>query len=240
MEDTLMSNHKLLMETWRRFLKESRESVTEVDGKPIHLYFYAPDSPEFKIFLYVINKTSAGFDSSQVIGGIECVLTEEPCIPKTLQVITSYRDSDYTGTGLGPLLYDLAFFVAHSMGYGLTSDRESGSKRGARDRWSKIEADPTYQKQTTKAGNDTFDYYKDTPDPDDDCEKDEYDDSNATDHSFIKKDTDKIHSVLTQLEANHMNYLDTMSDSKEKKIFLDDIRRRSFDLFHTEYDIASY
>tara|TARA_Y100001937_G_C7101878_1_gene322943 strand:- start:734 stop:1417 length:684 start_codon:yes stop_codon:yes gene_type:complete len=226
------------METWRRFLVESRAPVTEVYGKPIHLYFYAPDSPEFKIFLYILDKTPTGLEYPQIIAGVECDLTEEPCIPKTLQVGVSYRDSVYTGIGLGPLIYDLAFFVAHSMGYGLTSDREAGSKRKARARWSKIEADPNYEKQKTSDGNDTFDYYKDTPDPNDDCEKDEYDESNATDHSFIKKDVDKIHSILMKLEANHMDYLDSIADPKERKLFLEDLRLQAFNLFHTLYDAA--
>ena len=158
---------------------------------------------------------------------------------KTLQVGESYRDSDYTGKGLGPLLYDLAFFVANSMGYGLTSDREAGSKRGARDRWSKIEADPNYEKQRTKAGNDEFDYYNDTPDDlDDDCDKDRFDDSNATDHSFVKKDTDKIHDVLTKLEANHLNYLESIPKASAKKEFLKDLRLISSERFQAEYDLA--
>ena len=228
------------MESWRKFIKESRSAVTEMQGKPIHMFFHSRNSPEFKIILYILDEKPGGRKLARVIGGVECIEIEEPCIPKTLQVGTSYRDSTFAGMGLGPLLYDLAFFVAQSMGYGLTSDREIGSKRGARDRWSKIEADPNYEKQRTKAGNDKFDYNQETPDPDDDCERDEYENSNATDHSFIKKSADNTHDVLMKLEANHMDYLDSIGDPSAVQRFLKNLKSQSNDLFSDEYDMASY
>ena len=228
------------METWRRFLAESRASVTEIDGKQICLYYHSFHPPAFSIVLYIVGPQQDRLEEFRVIAGIDCVPTDDPCIPKTLQVATSYRDSDYAGKGLGPLVYDLAFFVAQSIGHGLTSDRETGSKKGARDRWSKIEADPNYEKQRTKAGNEKFDYYNDTPDdPDDDCSLDIFDpDSNATDHSFIKKDVDQIHSTLMDLEANHLNHIETIPGARAKKEFLKDLRMTSTDLFQDEYDLA--
>ena len=242
MEDIHMSSHRLLVEAWRRFLKESRESVTEIQGKPIHMFFYSRNSPEFKIILYILDEKPGNRKLARVIGGVECIETEDPCIPKTLQVGTSYRDSAFAGMGLGPLLYDLAFFIAQSMGHGLTSDRYTGSKRGAKDRWSKIEADPNYEKQRTKAGNEKFDYYNDTPDDlDDDCSLDIFDpNSNATDHSFIKKDTGNTHDVLMKLEANHMDYLDSIGDPSAVQRFLKNLKSQSNDLFSDEYDMASY
>jgi len=234
-----MNNRKLIMEGWRKFINESRASVTEIDGKQICLYYHSKRPPGFSIVLYIVGPQVDRLTDYKVIAGIDCVATEDPCIPKTLQVGTSYRHSDYTGKGLGPLVYDLAFFVAQSMGYGLTSDRETGSKPKARDRWAKIETDPNYEKQKTKAGNDKFDYYNDTPDdPDDDCTKDLFDDSNATDHSFIKKDVDQIHTTLMALEANHMNHLDSIPKARDKNDFLMDLRLESTDLFHDEYDLA--
>ena len=174
-----------------------------------------------------------------MIAGIDCAPTDDPCIPKTLQVATSYRHSDYAGKGLGPLVYDLAFFVAQSMGYGLTSDRDVGSKPEARNRWSKIEASPNYEKQKTKAGNEEFDYYNDTPlDPDDDCTKDLSDDSNATDFSFIKKNTGNTHDVLMKLEANHMDYLENIPEGEDRNEFLMNLRLESNNLFNDEYDSA--
>ena len=235
-----MNNHNLIMEGWRKFLKESRSAVTEIQGKPIHMFFYSKNSPEFKIILYILDEKPGGRKLARVIGGVECIETEEPCIPKTLQVGTSYRDSDFAGMGLGPLLYDLAFFIAQSMGYALTSDRETGSKRGARDRWEKIQSSPAYEKQTTKAGNDKFDYYGETPDPDDDCTRDEYENSNATDHSFFKKDTGNTHDILMKLEANHMDYLDSIGDPSAVQRFLKNLKSQSNDLFSDEYDMASY
>ena len=235
-----MNNHKLIMEGWRKFINESRTPVTEIDGSQICLYYHSKHPPGFSIVLYIVGPQHNRLEEYKVIGGIDCVPTEDPCIPKTLQVGTSYRDSDYSGKGLGPLVYDLAFFVAQSMGYGLTSDRVTGSKKGAKDRWSKIEADPNYEKQRTKAGNEKFDYYNDTPDDlDDDCSLDIFDpDSNATDHSFIKKDADQIHSTLMDLEANHLNHVETISGARAKKAFLKDLRMASTDLFQDEYDLA--
>lgn len=234
-----MNNHKLIMEGWRKFVNESRASVTEIDGKQICLYYHSKHPPGFSVVLYIVGPQEDSYADYKVVAGIDCVPTDDPCIPKTLQVGTSYRHSDYTGKGLGPLVYDLAFFIAQSMGYGLTSDREVGSKQKARDRWSKIEADPNYEKQKTKAGNDKFDYYNDTPDdPDDDCTKDLFDGSNATNHSFIKKDTGNTHDVLTKLEANHMDHLDSIPKTSVKNAFLKDLRLASTELFNDEYNLA--
>jgi len=239
MGDIRMSNHKLIMEGWRKFISESRAPVTEIDGSQICLYYHSKHPPGFSIVLYIVGPQQDRLEEYKVIGGVDCVPTDDPCIPKTLQIGTSYRDSDYAGKGLGPLVYDLAFFVAQSMGYGLTSDRDVGSKKGAKDRWSKIEANPNYEKQKTKAGNDKFDYYNNTPDdPDDDCTKDSFDDSNATDHSFIKKDADQTHSTLMELEANHLNHMETISGAQAKKAFLKDLRMASNDLFQSEYDMV--
>jgi len=232
-----MSNHKLIMEGWRKFISESRAPVTEIDGKQICFYYHSRRPPGFSIVLYIIEPHPDMHEGFKVIGGLDCVTTDDPCIPKTLQVGTSYRDSDYTGKGLGPLVYDLAFFIAQSMGYGLTSDRETGSKPKARNRWSKIEADPNYEKQKTSAGNDKFDYRNSTPDdPDDDCTKDLFD-TNATDHSFIKKDVDQIHTTLMDLEANHLNHLEKIPEV-DRSDFLMNLRLESTNLFHDEYDLA--
>lgn len=234
-----MSKHKLIMEGWRKFINESRASVTEIDGQQICLYYHSKHPPGFSIVLYIVGPQQDSYAEHKVIAGIDCVPTDDPCIPKTLQVATSYRHSDYTSKGLGPLVYDLAFFIAQSIGYGLTSDRDVGSKPEARNRWSKIEASPSYEKQRTKAGNEEFDYYNDTPDdPDDDCTKDLFSGSNATDHSFVKKDTGNTHDVLMKLEANHMDYLDSIPKPRAKKQFLMDLRMDSANLFVDEYDSA--
>ena len=110
-----MSSHRLIVEGWRKFLKESRASVTQIEGKPIHMFFYSKNSPEFKIILYILDEKPRGRKLARVIGGIECIETEDPCIPKTLQVGTSYMDSAFAGMGLGPLLYDLTFFISPSI-----------------------------------------------------------------------------------------------------------------------------
>lgn len=249
MGDTHMNNHKLIMEGWRKFLKESKSAVTEINGLPIHLYYRNTWRDNFMIILYTVTEEnkeniSKGIkihDNFEILGSIQIVNTEDPCIPKTLQVGTIFRNSKYSGQGLGPLLYDLAFFVAQSMGYGLTSDRETGTKKSARKRWANIEADPNYEKQRTAAGNDTFDYNKSTPDPDDDCTYDDITDRNATDHSFIKKDADKIHSTLMELEANHMDLMDMIQQNlgeNEKSNFLSYLGMAETNMFTDEYDMA--
>jgi len=249
MGDTHMNNHKLIMEGWRKFLKESKSAVTEINGLPIHLYYRNTWRDNFNITLYTVteeNKANIAKgielqDNFEVLGAIQIVNTEDPCIPKTLQVGTIFRNSKYSGQGLGPLLYDLAFSVAHSQGYGLTSDRETGTKKSARKRWAKIEADPGYEKQRTAAGNDTFDYDKNTPDPDDDCTYDDLSDRNATDHSFIKKDIDESYSTLMKLEANHLDLMDIIIQNlgeNEKENFQSFVEMAATNKFTDEYDMA--
>ena len=245
----IMNNHKLIMESWRKFLKESKSAVTEVDGRPIYLFYFNTWRDNFTIILYTVTEEnkeniSKGIelqDNFEILGSIQIVNTEDPCIPKTQQVGTIFRNSKYSGQGLGPLLYDLAFSVAHSQGYALTSDRETGSKKSARKRWAKIEADPNYEKQRTAAGNDTFDYDKSTPDPDDDCTYDDLLDRNATDHSFIKKDIDEDYSTLMKLEANHMDLMDIIQQNlgeNEKQNFQSFLRMAATNMFTDEYDLA--
>ena len=244
-----MSSYKLLIEGWRKFLKESQSSVTEIDGRPIHLYYVNTFGDNFDIVLYTVTEEnkeniSKGIelqDNFEILGSIQVVNTIDPCIPKTLQVGTIFRNSEYSGQGLGPLLYDLAFSVAHSQGYALTSDRETGSKKDARKRWSNIEASPNYEKQKTAAGNDTFDYDKSTPDPDDDCTYDDISDRNATDHSFIKKDIDENYKTLMKLEANHMDLMDIIIQNlgeNEKQNFQSFLRMAATNMFTDEYDMA--
>lgn len=149
--------HKLIVESWRKFLKESKSSVTEINGLPIHLYYRNTWRDNFNIILYVVtddNKSNISkgielHDNFEILGSIQIINTDDPCIPKTLQVGTVSRSSKYSGKGLGPLLYDLAFSVAHSQGYALTSDRETGSKKAARKRWSNIEASPNYENKNS-------------------------------------------------------------------------------------------
>ena len=55
-----MNNHKLIMESWRKFLKEYKSAVTEIDGRPIHLYYRKTWRDNFNVTLYTVteeNKT---------------------------------------------------------------------------------------------------------------------------------------------------------------------------------------
>ena len=89
-----MSSHRMLMEGWRKFINESRTPVREIDGKQICLYYHSKHPPAFSIVLYIVGPQQDRLEEFRVIAGIDCVPTDDPCIPKTLQVATSYRDSD--------------------------------------------------------------------------------------------------------------------------------------------------
>ena len=43
-----------------------------------------------------------------------------------------------------------------------------------------------------------------------------------------------------KLEANHMDYLDSIGDPSAVKRFLKNLKSQSNDLFSDEYDMASY
>lgn len=232
-----MSNHKLIMESWRKFLVESQQ----LNRDDLKLYYVDKSDGDGKAFNIILYIESMG--DEVLVGGIDCMETQEPCIPKTMMVGTVYRFSRFKGQGLGDLLYDCGFYVAQSLGFGLTSDKESGTKSGAKKHWKRFDSNSEYIKKVTAAGNDEFDYDDSTPDPDDDCSETDDPDWNATDHSFVKKNPDDIEPLFIKMEQNHLNYLDELkfnqgfSDEKIEK-FLKGLRLTSAFLFADEYDMA--
>lgn len=234
---THMSKHKLIMEGWRRFLKESQQ-LNRDDMRLLYVDKSDSGGKAFNIVLYIQTQQNV-----KVIGGIDCVETESPCIPKTMMVATVYRDSQFAGQRLGDLLYDCGFYVAQSLGFGLTSDKEEGTKTGAKKHWKRFEANPEYEKKATPAGNNEFDYDGSTPDPDDDCDIPDEASSNATDHSFLKKNPDDIEPVFIKMEQNHLNYLDDLKfnqgyTSEQIVQHIEDIKLEAAYLFADEYDNA--
>lgn len=230
---------KIIIENWRRFLRESQQ-INKDDMKLLFVDKSDVDGQAFSIIIYHVNPEISNFDQSLVIlGGISCLETGEPCIPKTMMVGTIYRNSSFASIGLGNLLYDFGFYVAQYKGFGLTSDKVTGTKPAAAKHWKRFDSSSEYTKKKTTAGNDKFDYYDQTPDPDDDCEMDDPTE-NASDHSFLKKNPNDIEPIFTQMEQNHLDFLDELkfnqgyTDAQISKI-LKNITRRSYALFMEEY-----
>ena len=250
-----MSKHKLIVENWRKFLAEDDRGyrTTTPDGNDIYLRHktMGPTGKSNQITLYTIDPDAFFIQPGETIryealekahkdiGSIFIFPTRGPCIPETYQVGAVHTAPDFDRQGYGTLLYDLAFLIAGSNGWGLTSDRDSGTKQTARGLWANIEAnDAKYEKRktpevsvsdedldylhprppdgtTSVGGNDTFDYRGRTPDPEDDCSKDRWG-SNAADHSFALRDLTEIKAVYDRLKNNHeqlIQLIDEMDDT---------------------------
>ncbi len=163
-----MSKHKLIMESWRKFLTESDRGyrTTTPDGNDVYLLHEktGPVSQNNRLTLYTIDPSA--FDSllgggplnieeilegHKDIGSVFIMETRKPCIPNTYQVGAIHTAPDFDRQGYGTLLYDLAFLVAADRGRGLTSDRSTGTKETARGIWASIEAnDAKYEKRKTR------------------------------------------------------------------------------------------
>jgi len=162
-----MSKHKLIMESWRKFLTESDRGyrTTTPDGNDVYLLHdvVGHAGTSNRITLYTIDPSVfdglLGGGSLNIeelekahkdIGSVFIMETPGPCIPDTYQVGAIHTAPDFDRQGYGTLLYDLAFLVAADKGWGLTSDRDSGTKSAASDIWASIEAnDAKYEKRKT-------------------------------------------------------------------------------------------
>ena len=245
MGDTPMNKQKLIMESWRRFLKENQQNK---------IYLYDRVNATGKMIgmiLYVVDDTSSTKDiffTSKEIGAVGLAPTRSPCISPTYEITNIHTNDDFKRQGYGTMLYDLAMLKAQSLGGGLTSDRNSGTKSTASMIWDKIEKNTAkYGKRKTEevpigrdsesadpdavpffllrpqpepdatsvGGNDEFDYHFQTPDPDDDCSQSPYGD-NATDHSFYLKDTSEISVKFSEFKSNHDELLEFISSNEEE------------------------
>jgi len=257
MEDIHMSKHKLIMESWRKFLAEGDRGyrTTTPEGDDIYLYHktMGPTGTNNRIVLYTIDPDAffippgGEVNMEELLNGQKDIgsififpaSNREPCIPETYQVGAVHTAPDFDGQGYGTLLYDLAFLLAGSNGWGLTSDRDTGTKTTARGIWASIEAnDAKYQKRKTEeipisdvdldyihpqpeegatsiGGNDTFDYSGRTPDPEDDCTRDYEGRNTATNHSFVMKDLTEIKGVYDELKNNHEQLVKLMDEYDE-------------------------
>jgi len=158
-----MSKHKLIMENWRKFLAESERGyrTTTLDGDDVYLLHdvVGHAGTSNRITLYTIDPDALFVQPLNIeelekahkdIGSVFIMETPGPCIPNTYQVGAIHTASDFDRQGYGTLLYDLAFLVAADKGWGLTSDRDTGTKDTASSIWASIEAnDAKYEKRKT-------------------------------------------------------------------------------------------
>jgi ribosomal protein S18 acetylase RimI-like enzyme len=191
MGDTHMSNHKLIVEGWRKFLKESLNddnfALIYVDyGKQKMLTLY--DAANIRKMSRTQMKKYDHYNDYDVVGALQMqeseLLVKEPCIPQTYQVNMVFVKDQFRGNKLQKKLMDMAFYIAEKEGFGLTSDHKVGTRPKAAKAWKAIEKSSLYTKQKTSSGSDTFDYNDKTPDPNDDCSMPKT--TPATDHSFVK------------------------------------------------------
>jgi hypothetical protein len=192
---------KLLFENWRKYLSEVEE---EYEG-PVSLFHKDPTSEtDQSIHLYHLGIN----DKITIIGAITLRKTVKPCIPDTFEAGAVFTDIKYREKGFGSLLYDLAFYAAGQMGYGLTSDHSQYTTAIAKERgpFTKAETDSNFIKRKTPSGNSKFDYTGDeTPDdPLDDCDPGQVGpDEMATDHSFTKKVPKEVVALYEEYSDNH-------------------------------------
>lgn len=260
MGDIRMNKQKLIMESWRRFLKENQQN---------QIYLYHREVRQYhQVILYIIeDKKSAQdiFFSLKEIGAVGIMQTRAACIPLTYEITNIHTNDDFKKQGYGTMLYDFAMVLAQSLGGGLTSDRSSGSLMGAAIAWDRIEANTSkYGKRKTKVvpvdddirslvhpkpkpdattigGNDKFDYHYQTPDPDDDCLRSQYG-GNATNHSFYLLNPSEYQEKFEEFKANHNTIMEFLEKEGVEDFsadqFLRVLRDMSDDNFGDQYDRA--
>lgn len=254
-----MSKHKLIMESWRKFLTESDRGyrTTTPDGNDVYLLHEKTglSTRNQRLTLYTIDPSAfdglLGGGSLNIeeieeghkdIGSVFVMETRGPCIPETYQVGAIHTAQEFERQGYGTLLYDLAFLVAADRGWGLTSDRGSGTKSAASDIWASIEAnDAKYEKRKTRVVDledpefspEANDMLRNAIGAPKDVKKvggndrfdynrrtlDPDDDctrdrwgSNATNHSFALRDTSAIKAVYDQLTGNHKALMELLNE----------------------------
>jgi hypothetical protein len=217
-------NQNLIMENWRRFLHEEKKRGIRLGDEVVCLRAVISPKSDAEFTLYTPGpgvKASNRISRLEIIGqvNISSLKTSGPCLTAdgknpSWHVEAIHTAEKYRNVGYGSLLYGFAFYVAKNDNAGLTSDKDSGSKEDAVIKWDSFEKNTqTFDKVTTPAGSNTFDYDSVTPDPDDDCDVLVYDEENATDFSFVHKNPQIYEQSMTMYEANHMEFLSEVLDS---------------------------
>ena len=237
-------NQKLIMENWRRFLKEEETRGTRLDDSQVCLRVSISPGSDAEFTMYTPGQ---GLEVAQMIADLQIIgevtlsslKSDGPCLKAngmnpSWHVEAIHTAEKFRNVGYGGLLYGFAFYVADQNNAGLTSDKNVGSKEDAVVKWKSFEKNTqTFDKVETPDGNDTFDYDESTPDPDDDCDVLAGADENATDHSFGHTNPQIYEQSIATYEANHMDFLDQVVDSgfmneREFSKFLDQAAFASF------------
>jgi len=237
-------NQKLIMENWRRFLKEEETRGTRLDDNQVCLRVSISPGSDAEFTMYTPGQ---GLEVAQMIADLQIIgevtlsslKSDGPCLKAngmnpSWHVEAIHTAEEFRNVGYGGLLYGFAFYVADQNNAGLTSDKNVGSKEDAVVKWKSFEKNTqTFDKVETPDGNDTFDYDESTPDPDDDCDVLAAADENATDHSFGHTNPQIYEQSIAMYEANHMDFLDQVVDSgfmneREFSKFLDQAAFASF------------
>lgn len=216
------------------------------DPNPDYASLYDPSQPlallhmedgELQTFI-LYHLTNNRQNPVYVVSYINMELLEEPCVPYTYQVLGVYTEAAAQRKGFSRTMYNLAFYIADRMGYGLTSDHLIGTTQVAQNAaWSKFENSSEYFKRATPQGNQKFDYTgKETPnDPDDDCETTFGDKPPATDFSFQKKNHGDVGQLYFQLKSVHNDILKSIQVSETKIVNdLYQIASRRFDYYYNK------
>jgi hypothetical protein len=213
---------KLIMESWRRFLKEEDERGERLDPKDVCLASYITPGSDATFILYrrgAGEKVEDQFDNLSIIGSmwVESLKEEGPCLSgdnrgpawhvKAVHTAPSHRRVGYSDE-----LYGFAFLIAKQNNAALTSDKHAGTKPKAMMKWKGFEKNTsTYEKASTNEpyGSTEFDYDSSTPDPNDDCATiivgDDPD--NGTDSAFIHKNPEVYEKLMVFYEDNHQQFL---------------------------------
>jgi len=230
--------------TTKKLYQLIMEAVKE-DPEPVYASLYDPNQPlallhmddgELQTFiLYHLTKSKQ--HPVYVVAYLNMELMEDqPCVPYTYQVLGVYTEAAAQRRGFSKTVYNMAFYIADRMGYGLTSDHLVGTTKVAQNAaWKKFENSPDYYKRATTLGNQKFDYTgKETPDdPDDDCETTVGDKAPATDYSFQKNNHGQIGQLYFELKNVHQEILKSTGISENvigSKLY--QIASRRFDYYY--------
>lgn len=245
---------KLIMEGWRRFLKETKDRGIRADDKRTCLYVeIEPENAYFILYEIGDGSSANKLLDIDIIGSVTLESLEDsgPCISgkpgekPSWHVLSIHTNEKYRRVGYGSFLYGCAFLVAEMNGAGLTSDKYSGSKPEAKAKWSSFENDAssggqTYKFRQTPDGNSVFDYDGTaTPsDPNDDCDLEPYD--NASDFSISHKNPKIFQNAILKYEANHGDFVDLLSSNgvMTEQEFEKFIQQADFKSFESSYDNA--
>lgn len=215
------------MENWRTFLKESKEDYLKTLG----LYVYTSVDGEFTVSLFDLNQKEP-----KIIGTIGTMIMDDneygysgtPCIPATQEIGSVAVAKNYKNKGLGTYLYEVVSVLVFQISQGgITSDHSASTTKAAAPIWKKLVNKLGYTKRKTRDGNDTFDYSRETPDPDDDCYL-PVEGKPASNHSLQipPERMEKIGEIMEIQMQNYENFTDSTNI---------DVESESGRLFNKEY-----